>query len=416
VMELARIAALAGDGRTAIEPARDAAIGFRALPVALHLFEDGLWVRSAKAPHSSLAGARVVKIGGATAEQAIERARPYVSRDNEMGLRHAAPRLLAMPEALHALGLSSTIDSARFEVEQGGERRTVWLRATGPAEALEDDADLGWRPRADWVDARDAGYAPEPLWLRRDPDSVSWWFAPVPGTRTLYAQVHRLRDAPREKFDAFARRLLAKLDSGGTDRLVLDLRTSRGGDSALARPLVRGLVRRPVNERGRLIVLIGRGTAGAAQQLAAELERYSEAVLIGEPTSSRGYGGGGAQEFRLPHSGVRVTVAERVDHARDATAWTVPEVAAAMSFADYRSNRDPALEAALAYKPRPSLVDDLRVLVAANDTLGVRQRLALFRADPANAWQDLRSKLDSVATRLDTRTMAAAMLREIGMP
>lgn len=416
VMEMARIAAMAGDGHTNIQPTRDAVVGFRVLPVALHQFKDGLWVRAARSPSSSLAGARVTRIGDATAEEALERTRPYIGRDNEQAVRYLGPQLLAMPEVLHAIGLSNNPDSARFEIEQGDEKRTVWLRAAGLVEPAPADVDVSLRRRAGWVDARDAGYAPEPLWLRSEPDSMLWWHTTVPGTRTVYAQINQVRNGPAASFEEFTERLFATLDSGATDRLVIDLRLNRGGHGDLLRPLVRGLVRRPVNERGRLMVLIGRSSGSAAQFLLDDLERYSEAVFIGEPSASRGNHFGDARGFTLPNSRITVRAPSLYwQHwdPRDTRPWTAPEVAAEMTFADYRANRDPALEAALTWKPRPSLVDDLRLLVGVNDTLGIRKRIALFREDPANAYQDLRPKIDSVATHFQSRRDLAAATRAL---
>lgn len=413
VMELARLATVGGVGVTSIHPAGDGANGFRTLPIALYQFKDGLWIRAAKSPNSSLAGARVVKIGTASAEEAVARMRPYISQVDEQAVRHLAPQMLAMPEVLHAIGLSGSADSARFEIELNGERETVWLRGAGPAEALPADVDASWRRRAEWVDARDAGYAQDPLWLRSEPDSVPWWFTAIPDTRTVYAQINQVRDGATASLADFTGRLLATLDSGATDRLILDLRLARGGDAALLRPLVRGLVRRPINARGKLMVLVGRSTTSAAQVLVDDLERYSDAVLVGEPSAA--WGSGEAHTFTLPNSGIAVRVASpRVPHwSRGARPSTVPEIAAEMTFADYRVNRDPALDAAMTWKPRPSLVEDLRVLVGANDTLGIRQRIALFRDDPANAYQDLRAKLDSVAHGFQAKRDLAAATRAL---
>jgi tetratricopeptide (TPR) repeat protein len=173
---------------------------------------------------------------------------------------------------------------------------------------------------------------------------------------------------------------------------------------------VRGLVRRPINERGRLMVLIGRSTGPAARALLADLERHSEAVFVGEPSDSPDRHPDGGRAFTLPNS--RITVGASTSQA-DSRPWMAPEIAAEMTFADYRVNRDPALEAAMTWKARPSLVQDLRVLVGANDTLGIRMRIALFRDDPANAYQDLHAKLDSVATYFHSRRDLAAATRAL---
>src|SRR5919109_3466849 len=57
IVELARIVALVGDGLTNISPTRDPKIGFRALPVRLYFFKDGLYIRAADRAHTGLAGA-----------------------------------------------------------------------------------------------------------------------------------------------------------------------------------------------------------------------------------------------------------------------------------------------------------------------------------------------------------------------
>ena len=57
---------------------------------------------------TDLAGAKVIRIGQATPEEAYRRVRELIGQDNEMDARFFAPFLLAMPEVLHALGISAT--------------------------------------------------------------------------------------------------------------------------------------------------------------------------------------------------------------------------------------------------------------------------------------------------------------------
>jgi hypothetical protein len=92
ILELARLAARVGDGHTNVAPARDSAIAFHAIPLRLYLFADGLYVRAADSAHAGLVGARVVRLGRATAEAAVAAVRPLIGRDNEMGVRYAARR------------------------------------------------------------------------------------------------------------------------------------------------------------------------------------------------------------------------------------------------------------------------------------------------------------------------------------
>jgi hypothetical protein len=400
ILELARLVALVGDGHTNINPTRDPAIGFRTLPVALYLFRDGLYVRAAHRIHADLAGARVLRIGDATPDEAYGRVRPYIARDNEMGAKFFVPHLLAIPEVLHATGLAPSPDSVLFEVQIGGATRAVWLRPVGPVEVMATDADASWRRRTGWVDARDRASG-DPLWLRHDPEKVMWWFTVLPDSRTVYTQINQIRNGPNETFAEFTQRLLATIDSAKAERLVVDLRLNRGGHSALLRPLVQGILKRPnVNDRGRLMVLLGRGTWSASQFLLDDLQKYADLTLVGEPSASRGNHYGDARRITLPNSGITVRVATVYWQAwmpDDRRPWIAPEVAADLSSGNYARNEDPVLAAALAFAPRPRLSEEVRQAIAAGDTASARERLAAFRADSTHAYVDARASLDSAA-------------------
>ncbi|HEX8337712.1 MAG TPA: hypothetical protein VF621_13340, partial [Pyrinomonadaceae bacterium] len=243
VVELARIAASVGDGHTNVVPTRDPKIGFRTLPIKLYLFGDGLFVRAAERGHADLLGARVVKVGDLTVEEAVARARQIVGRDNEMNVKFFAPLLLAMPEVLHALGLSDDPDAARFTFEKSGRRQTLTLKPYGPADLLPPDTDLTWLPKEGWVDMRDG--APQPLWLK-DPKN-KFWFEQLPGSKVVYAQINEVNDKADESLADFSKRLLAFVEANEVERLVLDLRLNRGGNGSLLRPLVVGLIKSKVN-------------------------------------------------------------------------------------------------------------------------------------------------------------------------
>src|SRR5437899_12246681 len=75
IVEMARIVAMVGDGHSNIAPTRDPQIGFRALPLKLYLFADGLYIRAATREHASIVGARVVRVGKLSAEQAYNAVR-----------------------------------------------------------------------------------------------------------------------------------------------------------------------------------------------------------------------------------------------------------------------------------------------------------------------------------------------------
>ncbi|HEX8354261.1 MAG TPA: tetratricopeptide repeat protein [Pyrinomonadaceae bacterium] len=387
IVELARIAALVGDGHTNVAPTRDPKVGFHTLPVRLYLFKDGLFVRAAERGHAELLGARVLKVGDATADEAVARAREIIGRDNEMDVRFFAPLLLAMPEVLHALGLSGGTESASFTVEKAGRRRTLTLKPVGPAEMLPPDTDLSWLPKEGWVDMRDAAAAPAPLWLKEPRNK--FWFEYLPGTKVVYAQLNEVGNKEGESLADFSRRLFAFVEANPVEKLVLDLRLNRGGNGTLLRPLEVGLIKSKLDRPGGLFVIMGRSTWSAAQFLLNRVEKYTEAVFVGEPSGSKGNAYGDSRRITLPNSGVtvRVSVYYWQDwEPWDTRPWTAPHLTAELSSEDYRANRDPALEAVLGYAPRKPLA---RLLDEALTEGGVElalKRFREFRADPVNKY------------------------------
>lgn len=401
IVEMARIAALVGDGHTNVYPTRDPKIGFRALPVRLYLFKEGLTVRAAERGHAGLVGARVIKIGDATAEEAVARARGIVGHDNEMGVRFFAPHLLAMPEVLHALGLSRDAESAEFTVEKAGRRQTLTLRASGPADLLPPDTDLTWLPKEGWVDMRDAATAPAPLWLKDPRDK--FWFEYLAGPKVVYAQINQVGNKETESLADFSRRLLAFVESNPVEKLVLDLRLNRGGNGTLLRPLEIGLIKSKVNQPGRLFLLIGRSTWSASQFLLNRVEKYTNALFVGEPSGSKGNVYGDSRRITLPNSQitVRVSVYYWQDwEPWDTRLWTAPHLTAELSAADYAANRDPALSAILSYTPRKPLARLLdEALTEGGADLAVK-RFRDFKADPVNKYADTEEPLLVAGQRL----------------
>ena len=396
-----RIVAMVGDGHTNIYPTRDTVIAFHRLPVALYLFKDGMFIRAADSTRADLVGSRVTGIGDTSIDEAYARVKPYIGRDNEMGAKFWSAYLLASPEMLHALGLSPSPDSARFQLEKNGKRWTVWLPAGGLTPMTPADTDLSWWRRVGWVDARDKSATPDPLWLSKRPDSTFWWFTRLHGTRSGYAQINQVRNSDTESFESFSERLLKFTDTAGLDRLIIDLRLNRGGNGSLLKPLERGLLKRPnINQHGRLFILTGRSTWSAAQFFLNDLAEFGEPIFIGEPSGSRGNSYGDSRQIKLPNSGItaRASIYYWQDwFPTDTRPWIAPDVAAELTFADYQADRDRALAAALAYVPGPGLTEQLRSTVQAGDTLKARALYESYRADSAHVYVDRHKILDDVA-------------------
>ncbi|MFL5508670.1 MAG: S41 family peptidase [Gemmatimonadaceae bacterium] len=344
IVELQKLTALIGDGHSNVAPWRDSVIAFHTLPIALYWFTEGIIVRSADSAHADLVGARVVAINGMSVDTATARVRPLISHDNEMGVRAFTPFFMVMPEILQATGIASDMQRIRFTFESSGRRRDVVLAPSGLFPMLTGDIDRSWVKRPGWVDARDR--APTPLWLS-DPLNL-YWYKYLPDTQTLYIQINTIQQKPVDSIGAFISRAIAAADSAGAGKLVLDLRLNGGGNGDFNRRIFLPLIKSRYDVPGKLYVLTGRRTWSAAQMLVTEMQKYTNATFVGEPTASKGNAFGDSYRIVMPNSKVTVRVStlwwQYLD-PRDKREMIEPAVKAPLSFADYVAGVDPALVA-----------------------------------------------------------------------
>ena len=346
IVELQKLDALVGDGHSSVGPWRDSVIAFHTLPVALYWFEEGIIVRAADSAHADLIGGRVVAINDLPIDSAVSRVRPLISRDNEMGVRAFAPMFLVMPEILQATGIVPDVQRIPLTLEVAGKRRRVVLAPAGLFPMLTGDADRSWNRRAGWIDARDR--VPTPLWLS-DPTNI-YWYKYLPEGRILYCQVNTIQQKSTDSLSVFIARALAAADSAGAQKFVLDLRLNGGGNGDFNKQILLPLIKSRYDTPGRLFVLTGRRTWSAAQMLVTELQKYTTAIFVGEPTASHGNHYGDSFRIVMPNSRVTVRVAtlwHQYLDPRDKRTMIEPSIKAPLTFADYLAGRDPGLFAVL---------------------------------------------------------------------
>lgn len=396
VVGMMRLAAMVGDGHTRVDPRKDARFAFPSLPLKLYLFEDGLFVRAAAPSQSALVGARVEAIGGVPIAEAIRRVSDLASRDNAIGPRLYVPLYLNMPDILHALGLSKRRDFAEFRLRRG---KRVWT-ATIPAGEVEPpwppDTDISLITPKGWVDSRTTPQPP--LWLQAPLDYHR--MIELADRRALYVQLNMVTGISGQTLDQFAQRISERARSLDPKAVVLDLRLNQGGNGNLRQRLVRELIRTE-DEDTRLFVLTWRGTFSASQFILDDLDRLTDAVFIGEPASSKPISYGDAYRIPMPNSGIqmRSSIVYWKDGQNHAP-WTWIDLAVPLTFADYSAGRDPALEAALNYAPRPPLEDRLIEAARKGGADGLRKAVEAYRSDPANRYANIELKLLRAAEAL----------------
>jgi hypothetical protein len=401
IVEMARIVAMVGDGHTSIRNfLYDSKVGFRYYPIALYLFKDGLFIYAGAPQYSNAVGGKVVKIGNASAEEAINAVKDLVFRDNEMTIKERVPLLLTTPEILHAALLISDMEKARFVIEREGKQETIELKPVNAQRPSNDNWALGQRfsKLPDWIDARRTASSPASLWLK-SPENY-FWFEYLENSRTMYVQYNEVANKEKESVAEFARRLFGFVEKHPVDRFVLDLRWNTGGNNYLNKPLLLGIIKSiKIDQRGKFFAIIGRRTFSAAQNLVNELEKYTNVVFVGEPTAGNPNFYGDPTRIVLPNSGIIVGVStlwwQDLD-SRDKRKWTGPELSVELSSEDYFSNNDPAMKLILDYVPKKKLAEMLMETLMKNDVASAIKLYRAFKADSVNAFVNTENSINSL--------------------
>jgi len=332
-----RYMAMFGDGHTGIRPAQGSVEG-QHVPLQLFWFKEGVFVTLAGPGSEDLAGAQILEVGGKPISEVLEIARPYTSHENEQGYRAGAVGWLLRPGWLNAMGLAKTDAEVTYRVKDAtGAARDVTLKK-GPA-----------TPSPDWTNARNASGNPEPLYLKNR--TTAFWFEILPDRKLLYFQYNAVSNMPNETTAQFAARLSKALE-GDIETLVVDVRWNGGGNSFLNRPLTHAILKCKQNREGSLFVITGRNTYSACQNFSTDLGRETEALFVGEPTGSSPNFIGETVRTTLPYSRMTMSVSDlywQRSWPMDSRTWIAPDLPAEPSFAVFKVNRDPAMEAIEAF-------------------------------------------------------------------
>lgn len=389
---LMKIAAMPKDGHTSLIPLNFLRSGI--FPVRFYLFSDGLFVQSAAPEYADIVGGRVVKIGNFNLEDALKAVGQIISADNDMGRRDLSPRLLAIPEILAGLKITDNKQNLKLFVETGGKEKQVELKPTATLQ------DLRQQP-ASWINAAALSKNPTPLYLK-DLSNL-YWFEYLKDKKLLYVQQNAVQNKPDEPAAVFYKRVFDFVEANPVEKFVLDLRNNGGGNNGLNRQVVIGLIKSKINERGKLFVITGRRTFSAAQNLVNEIEKYTNAIFVGEPTAGRPNHYGDARTLVLPNSKLDVRISTiwwQDADPRDTRLWTAPEISVELSSEDFSSNYDAVLQAVIAYSPGKFFSDLVSDAATQNYIAGFIQKYKAFKTNMKNKFVNTEAAMNRFGYQL----------------
>jgi hypothetical protein len=303
-----------------------------------------------------------------------------IAHDNESDARERVPIFLGTPEALEALNITRSATEIPLVMEKDGKQFKVTL----PRDEAPITRRIDWKLPDGWIDARTA----TPLWLKNT--DKSFWSEYLPDSRTMYVQYNAVYPQGDVLPGAFFREALKEAETKGAEKFVVDARLNNGGNNGFNRQIIHAFIRSDrFNQRGKLFTIIGRRTFSAAQNFVNHMELNTQTLFVGEPTGGRPNHYGDNVPLVLPNSKLEIRLStlwwQDVD-PRDTRQWRAPDIATAMTFAEYRDGKDPALQAILEYGAKPSVAELVRTAIEKDDVASAKTALADFKADPANQY------------------------------
>ncbi|WP_378187858.1 tetratricopeptide repeat protein [Aquimarina sp. W85] len=392
---LARIISLFKYGHTQIPYGTTAKSGI--LPINLYQFGDDIYIEGVHKNYQKALGAKVLKIEDTPINKAIALVYPVVPVENENYFKAYGLRFLLSPEVLHAQHITKVLSkNVTLTLEKEGTIFTQTFK-TIPKQEKPKSFNVTL-PTADWLTARATDTIP--LYLKYLGEKL-YYFEYLENNKTLYVRQSSVFDATNESLQQFYKRLFKFIDTHPIEKLVYDVRLNGGGNNYNNLPFIKGILARPsINKKGSFYFIIGRDTYSACQNLTNEVTRYTEAILVGEPTSENVNFYGDSRAVILPNSKIKVYLSYiwwQDIPALENAKWTAPSIPVSISFEDYINNEDPVLEAALTFdasdfEPKPiAYITDLYVT---GQTEKLAEELPKMVHDPRYAFCDFEAELN----------------------
>ena len=334
VFEFMQLVAMLGNGHNFIIPTYNKLGSFTQLPMQFYQFSDGLFIVAAEQNYQHLIGSKVTAIGKTDIFKALDKIKAVNARDNEMQQLWLAPHYLGLPEVLAGLGIIKDAKQVSLTIENSeGQQQTIT-----PVPKTMTFNGFPKLPAPGEITA-----------LHNLRISEQYWYQDIEDRDAMYVQYNYVHNNPAISFEQFNKNLREELQRHNTQNLIIDIRHNAGGDGSTYPPLLKTLVQFEASQsNGRIFVIIGRNTFSAAHNLLLDINRLTNAILVGEPSGSRPNALSEAGWVKLPYSGTLGIISSQFHQpskAEDHRIWVAPHVPVSLSSGDYFSGVDPALQA-----------------------------------------------------------------------
>ena len=372
---------------------------FHFYPVTISPFRDELYIQQIDSAYKEALGGRVIKIGNDAVEKALQKMHDVIPCENEQFFKNNLHYFIRLPEILAALKITPDADAVVLTYIKNGIQSTIQIKA-------EDCPEYAWYdgiylPKG-WADAYDNFKKPaSALWLK-EPAKLRY-FEYLKESKTVYVRHVAVVERSDETIKDYFEKVFRFVDSNEVDKFVLDIRLNSGGNNYLNKSVITNIVQsKKINRYGHLFVITGAATFSAAQNLTNELEKYTEAIFVGEPTAENVNYWGDVKTEVLPLSRLNVKLSwlwwQNMD-PRDKRQWTAPHLAAEMSFENYKAGYDPAMQIILNYKEEKRIDERIKDLVKSGNMEEAVSVTKKYLQDPLHRYckNELEERINDMA-------------------
>ncbi len=325
---------------------------FHLLPVIMYPFEDGVYIMAGMEQHRDLVGSKVLSIGKMSMAEATSKLGGLWSHDNPYGERKYLYYSLSFAEMLKYIGAAHEVDKIDLFLQNKNKEEFQIQVPTVSFFSMALYFGSGWYPQAGngLSTMNENAVDSLPIWLKNL--NKAFWFEYLPGDKIMYLQINSFNFPHSDTYEEGSfRQLCAQffeaLDSSEAEKLIIDIRANNGGNH-VEMPLLKGIIARPYIDRSdKLFLITGRVTYSAAVHFTTVFDRYTDATIVGEPSSGRPNHYGAVRKFRLPNH-PQVEIHCSVDYYQDSEPFDFnitnkPDIVAKMTAIDYQSNIDPSM-------------------------------------------------------------------------
>ena len=333
IVKLMKVVGSLGNGHNLIIPTSPKIGALKKLPVQFYQFNDGLFIIDAEEGFEKWIGYKVELIGNTPIDAALQKTNAVNARDNDMQTLWLGPYYLGLPDVLKGLGIiknSNQVTITLSDVKGKSQKVTMnpvsWNFSDFPKMPKLKDNE-------------------QPLFLSKTDDP--YWYKLFPELNTIYVQFNIVTQKETQSLNDFNIELRNKIAQDTTQYLILDIRHNHGGNGSILPPILKTIINFEVmNPDGNVFVLIGRETFSAAQNLLTDITKYTNSILVGEPSGSKPNHIGEAGWFKLPYSGLMGLIStqfHQTSNAEDNRKWIAPHIPVGLSSTDYFNGNDKAL-------------------------------------------------------------------------